>query len=601
MTRPSTLRDIALLLIVSYAAFWFGIGKLGFIDPDEPFYALTAREMVQSGDWLTPQIFGEPQFEKPIFYYWMAAGSFALFGESEFTGRLPTSAAATVLALLTYFIGRRLFSPRVGLIAGLYMATSVEMIVMGRLMLTDIPLTIFVSGSLYCYWLAITNPDKRDRWIFWHMVCTGMAVLTKGPIGSLVPIMSTISYSLFTKQPLLLRGRGFWRGLAAYAVIVVPWYGYMFVKHGRPFFDEFFVRDNWMRFLVAEHPANNQVWYYPGVLLLGSIPWLPAAFLATRDLFSKVRDDRPRLFVKCWFLANLMFLTAAASKLPSYGYYLFVPVALMIGWSVDRVLTHGFRSRTEKGFIIGAMLLQTGAALVAPTVIRKVMPMASVFSPTIYFFGGLMAIGAILLLTQRYRLWLGATSVAGIGFIAFALVVQADKVERVASTKPIALKMMDMQLKGEPLMGNKFSVRGIHFYTKQPVMVIANNSQPFWAAHNALTVVSGKRELEKMLRQAPSALVTMRLPEWHKYHSYEQFRTRDQEEWFGQNLLIRAHSDQKLDALAAEEKEKAKAAPISTDAAPTIQNAASQEEAGENAKADKKADDDKDDDKKDDE
>lgn len=579
------LRDIALLLLFSYAAFWFGIGKLGFIDPDEPFYALTAREMVESGDWLTPQIFGEPQFEKPIFYYWLAAGSFALFGESEFTGRLPTSLAGTVLALLTYWIGRRLFNARVGLIAGLYMATGIEMVVMGRLMLTDIPLTIFVSASLYCYWLALTNPEKRDRFIFWHMVWTGMAVLTKGPIGSLVPLMSTVSYSIFTRQPLLMRGRGFWSGVVAYLIIVVPWYTFMFVKHGYPFFHEFFYRDNWLRFLVAEHPANNHVWYYPGVILLGSIPWLPGAILATGDLFTKVREDRPRLFIKCWFLANFIFLTAAASKLPSYGYYLFVPVALMIGWSIDRVMTQGFRSSVEKGFAVGAMLLQTVAALVAPLVIRKVMPEAAVFSPTIWFLAAILVVGSILMLMQRYKLWLAVSSFAGVAFIGFATVVQLEQVERFASTKPIALKMLALQKEGEPLLGNKFSVRGIHYYTRQPVKVIANNSQPFWAAHNALSVVSGRKELENMLREVPSALITMRLPEWHKYHSYAQFETRDQEEWFGQNLLIRGHSSRKLEAEAkaakAAKKEQTQevATPLDTDAtAPEKQTVSEEKE-----------------------
>lgn len=558
-------RDLALLLVISYAAFFFGIGKLGFIDPDEPFYALTAREMVQSGDWLTPQIFGQPQFEKPIFYYWLAAGSFALFGESEFTGRLPTSIAGAVLAILTYFIGKGLFNRRAGLIAGAFMASGVEMMVMGRLMLTDIPLTIFVSAALYCYWLALKNPDQRDKWMFWHLVLAGFSVLTKGPIGSMATLLCTIPFSIFTKQPILYKGKGFWKGVLAYVIIVVPWYGYMIAKHGWPFINEFFIRDNILRFLRAEHPANNTMWYYPAILLLGAIPWLPGTLLALRDLFSRVRDEHPRLFVKCWFLGNLVFLTAAASKLPSYGYYLFVPVALMVGYALDRVVTYGFRSKGEKWTVLGGSIFQTVVAFAAPTV-----AIAQPFATAVWIFAGIMLAALIFAWRRKYTLWLGATTLAGLALIFAALTFQADDIERMASTRPVARKMQELQVANEPLMAGKFAVRGIHFYTHQPVVVIANNSQPFWAEHHALKIIYDKRGLEDFLRGHPSALVTMRLPEWHKYWTYDHFAARENVEWFGQNLLIRAFSDKQQEDAAKAKGVEAPRAPKKLDGPPAV-------------------------------
>lgn len=563
---PSRIwRDLALILAISFFAFFFNIGRLGFIDPDEPFYALTAREMVQSGDWLTPQIFGEPQFEKPIFYYWLAAGSFALFGESEFTGRLPTSIAGTVLALLTYFIGKGMFSRRVGLIAAAYCASGIEMIVMGRLMLTDIPLTIFVSAALYCYWLALKNPGERDRWMFWHLVMAGFAVLTKGPIGSMATLLCTIPFSIFTRQPVLYKGKGFWQGVAAYSVIVIPWYTYMIAKHGWPFIDEFFIRDNILRFLRAEHPANNTMWYYPAVLILGSIPWLPGALLALRDLFVRVREDQPRLFVKCWFLGNFLFLTAAASKLPSYSYYLFVPIALMIGIAVDRVITHGFQTKGEKWTVLGSSIFQTAIGFAAPSV-----ALAQPFATTVWIFSAAMLAALILVALRKYLLWTAATTVAGLAFVVAALTLQWETIDRIASTRPVARKMEELQKEGEVLMAGKFAVRGIHYYTKQPVTVIANNAQPFWAAHHALDVVHDKRGLEDFLEKKPSALVTMRLPEWHKYWKYYQFAARENAEWFGQNLLIRAYSAKKQEAQAKAEGRKEPTPPKRFDGPPAV-------------------------------
>src|SRR5437899_7690898 len=91
MFRSAAVRGVVFLLLLCSVVFWWRLGKLGLIDPDEPFYAQTAREMVATGDWMTPRIFGSPQFEKPILFYWLTAGSFEVFGESEFAARVPSA------------------------------------------------------------------------------------------------------------------------------------------------------------------------------------------------------------------------------------------------------------------------------------------------------------------------------------------------------------------------------------------------------------------------------------------------------------------------------------------------------------------------------
>jgi 4-amino-4-deoxy-L-arabinose transferase-like glycosyltransferase len=184
--------DFLVLVFVCFAAFWWQLGALGLIDPDEPFYAQTAHEMVKSGDWLTPQIYGEPQFEKPIFYYWLLGGSFRALGETEFSGRLPTAVFATLLTLLTWIFGCRVWNRRAGFCAALVLATGLEFCVMSRLMLTDVPLAVFFTGAVYAYWKATREEERRNLWIFLHFVCTALAMLTKGPIGSLVPFLATL-------------------------------------------------------------------------------------------------------------------------------------------------------------------------------------------------------------------------------------------------------------------------------------------------------------------------------------------------------------------------------------------------------------------------
>ena len=532
-----------MLLLASYIAFWWSLGKLGLVDPDEPFYALTGREMVQSGDWLTPHIFGAPQFEKPIFYYWMLAGSFRLLGESESTGRLPTALAATVLVLLTYGFARRVFNARAGLIAGLFMAGGLELCLMGRLMLTDIPLAVFITASLFCYWLALEEPERRDRWIFWHMVFTGFAVLTKGPIGTLVPLFTTLSFTWFGKRPWALRGRGLWLGLAAYAVIVIPWYGLMMTWHGWKFVDEFFYRDNWLRFFRAEHKSNNHFWYYPGVLLLGSIPWLPAVLLAFRRMIAGLRTERPVLFVGCWFLSNLLFLTAAQSKLPSYGFYLFVPLAFLIGMALDSVLSHGFQTRGERGMVIGGAVFQAVGISVAPFV-----PVVHPFGPAVWPFAGVLIAALAALCLRRYRLWLGATVLSSMTFIVCAFSVCFEPIESMLSIRPVALKMTAMQQKGEPLLAGKFGLRGLVYYAHQPVSVISGNPHPFWADHPVFVVV-GPEGLSRFLEEHSTALCTMRRGDWKNFSASNLFR-KSSGEWMGENLLIRAERPPEAQSVA---------------------------------------------------
>src|SRR5438093_9143704 len=114
---PAIRRDLLVLVALCALVFWLRLGRLGLIDPDEPFYAQTATEMIQSHDWLTPRIFGHPQFEKPILFYWLAIASYRTLGVDEFASRVPGALFATLLVLLTYLFGARALGRRSGFLA----------------------------------------------------------------------------------------------------------------------------------------------------------------------------------------------------------------------------------------------------------------------------------------------------------------------------------------------------------------------------------------------------------------------------------------------------------------------------------------------------
>ncbi len=505
---------------------------MGLIDPDEPFYALTAREMVQSNDWMTPQIFGAPQFEKPILYYWTVAASFRAFGESEWAGRFSAAVAATVLVFLTYAFARRLFNARAALIAGAFMAGGVELCLMGRLMLTDIPLAVFITAALYCYWRALEEPARRDRWVILHFVFTGLAVLTKGPIGTLVPLFSALCFTWLGKRPWVFRGRGFWIGAGLHLLIVGPWYGLMLEQHWSRFIEEFFYRDNILRFVRAEHPSNNHFWYYPGVLLIGSIPWLPAALLGLKKLFWKFRSSPATLFCACWFLPNLLFVTLAQSKLPSYGFYLFVPLAIAIGAALDAIVARGFESAAERRVVLGAAALQAVVPFAVPFV-----PMARGFSVAAIGFGVVLSVALVAFCLRRYRLWIGATACATavllVGLVSFSF----ETLDATVSIRATALKMAAERRDGEPLLSGKFGMRGVAYYTRESVSVLSRKKSPFWADHPVPIIHFDG--LSAFMEKYPSALCTMRQSDWRGFSKSEVFGTSDGE-WIGENILIRA-------------------------------------------------------------
>src|SRR6266516_2707903 len=149
---------VGLLLLVCGLVFWWRLGRLGLIDPDEPFYAQTTSEMLEHRDWLTPRIFGHPQFEKPILFYWLSLASFSVLGRGESAARVPGALFATLLVMLVYGFGARAFGRRSGFLAALVLATTVAFVATARLMLTDVVFAFFVCAACFALWRAFEAP-----------------------------------------------------------------------------------------------------------------------------------------------------------------------------------------------------------------------------------------------------------------------------------------------------------------------------------------------------------------------------------------------------------------------------------------------------------
>lgn len=489
--------------------------------------------MVATGDWVTPQIFGRPQFEKPIFFYWLTALSFQAFGESEFSARVPSALPATLLVFLVYAFGVKFCGRRAALISAVVLATGVEYAVMSRLMLTDIALALFIAGALFSYWRALEEEDRRTPWIILHFICGGLAVLTKGPVASIVTILAIATFAWLMKQRLPYRGRGLWAGLGLWLVIGWPWYGVMLWKFGWEFFNDFFIHENVMRLLRAEHPANNHFYYYLAILALGSIPWMPPLAIAVRRACSGLRSDPRQAFLWSWILSSLIFLTIAQSKLPSYIFFLFVPLAVVAGMTIDDLITHGFRTPTERRLAVGFAFFQCIVALACPFI-----KVARPFAVPALLLGACLVAGLILTWLGRRTWAVAAHAAATVTLILGALTFSREHVDEYSSARPVALAMTSGQAAPEPLLAGKFLARGIHYYTKQPVLVLANQAQPFWTPHPLQTIV-GRRGLEAFVKENGPVRITVRRSEWPIWEKSPLVQAAGQPQWFGDNAVLR--------------------------------------------------------------
>lgn len=308
--EPFTL---LLLVGLCYALFFHGLADIGLIGPDEPRYAAVAREMYQTGDYITPRLHGVPWFEKPVLMYWGASISFAIFGVGEFGARFPSAFGATLTVFFVYFVCRRLWGRPTALASGLILVSSVGFFAFARAASMDMPLTVCLTMAL-CSFLMGYNSTRPDRgmWFFAFYAFLGFGVLAKGPVAIVLPALSLFGYLFF-------RGRlDEWREwYPRYAWIIVavaaPWYIAVTAANGYEFIRVFLIDQNFARFTSTVHGHPRSVFYYIPDFIMLTFPWTFMILPAFRRTF----DRNERLLV-WWTVVPIVFFSLSGSKLPGY-------------------------------------------------------------------------------------------------------------------------------------------------------------------------------------------------------------------------------------------------------------------------------------------
>ena len=326
-------------LIVALAAFgavWFAtLDHRKIIKADEGRYAEIAREMVASGDWLTPRLNGFKYFEKPPLQHWATATAFTWFGINEWTARLWTALTGFLGVLLLYGVGNRAFGPPAGLYCAAALAGSVLYVFLGHFLSLDMGVTFFMTLAALSFLLAQLDdtPEPRRRaWMLTGWAGMALAVLSKGLIGVVLPAAAVAAYVLAQRDWRVLRRLELVRGTLVFVLLAAPWF--IAVSLANPeFFRFFFVHEHFERFLTTVHGRYEPAWYFFPVLAIGLMPWLPAAVPAVW-LAWKADPElrfRPGRFLVLWCLVVFVFFSASSSKLPSYVLPIVPAVALLLG------------------------------------------------------------------------------------------------------------------------------------------------------------------------------------------------------------------------------------------------------------------------------
>jgi 4-amino-4-deoxy-L-arabinose transferase-like glycosyltransferase len=356
--HPSSLakRGTVLLFLAIVAFYFYGLGHLPFVGPDEPRYAQVAREMFLRGDLITPTLGGRTWFEKPALLYWMMILSFKVFGVSEWAARLPSAVSGVLTIAAVFVVGRRIevdnaFENKLqgcALWSAVAAATMIGIVVFSQAASFDILLTMTTTWALAFYFLYECSAvdEKPKGWLLAGFYCfIGLSLLAKGLVGIVIPVGVLGLFHLFERRlPLQKILLSLLWGLPLALIVAGSWYAPVTWRHGWLFIDQFFIQHHFARYVSNKYHHAQPVYYYLLVVPLLSLPWTPFLFTGLTQLKSRLwrgknaiadRGDRHlKLLMSlslAWFLCPLIFFSFSGSKLPGYVLPMLPAGALLVG------------------------------------------------------------------------------------------------------------------------------------------------------------------------------------------------------------------------------------------------------------------------------
>lgn len=507
--NPETWQFL-ILIALCLLLFFFDLGVRPLWDVDEGMHAVTSKEMVLSGDWVTPTFNGQPFYDKPVLHNWLIALAFLVFGFTEFAARLPSALLGGGCVLLTYLLGRRMFAPTVGFLGGVILATSAEFIVLSRSVMHDSSLVFFVTLALYLFYVGFNDRRRKKPSLLLFYAALGMAVLAKGPVGLAIPAMVIGLYLIVEKKLAFVKQMQIGWGILIFLAVAAPWY--VLIALADPdYAGYFFVKQNLGSFLSSDSRHPEPFYYYIPVLFGGFFPWscfLPLALIdAIRRRLKTIKTGTA--FIVIWFSVVFIFFSVAESKLATYLLPLFPAVSLLTAW-ICFELINGATVNIHKGFLIS--FLPVVAVLTAAMVYMWINPPVEIESEAgiplsrvnllVLLLVAAAVLSLALLLGKKYSAFFASTAGMMIIVLLFFLFRIAPMVNPYRSTKELARTYDRLIPPDERLVFYRRIKDSALFYTHRKASVLADPEQLkayLTADKRVYCIISRKRLAEQKL------------------------------------------------------------------------------------------------------
>ncbi|NEO35953.1 MAG: glycosyltransferase family 39 protein [Moorea sp. SIOASIH] len=563
--HPTTIWILSILwlLLISWLAFLWNLGNIGLVDETEPLFAEAARQMTVTGDWITPYFNGETRFDKPPLIYWLMAIGYRLIGVNEWAVRLPSALSAIALTGLAFYTLRyygisrpAAFTPDVdstqhrdskinpsypqrqlwlcAWIGSTLMAVNLQTIIWARTGVSDMLLSGCVGGALLSFFLGYAHRNHRNtgaqelgssgttvakspspphkypcRWYLACYVLIALAILTKGPVGIVLPTVIIGGFLLYLGNGReVLQEMCLFRGIVIILALTLPWYVLVTLANGQGYIDSFFGYHNIQRFTRTVNRHAGPWYFYFPVVLVAFAPWssyLPFA-IARLKFWRRLRwRNSPRsthlgLFALFWFVGIFGFFTIAATKLPSYVLPLIPAAAILLALLWSDQLTH---TRTlswsapvplspsmllSSLFNLLLLIALASAIFLAPEYIGSGpaapdLPEQLQESGLMVRGGIIWSLTAIVAALLLWRRWLfGVWIVNLVGFLAFLIFVLTptfllvDQVRQLPLRQLSAIAVQEKQSSEELIMIG-FKKPSVVFYTQQPVTYMSKGKK----------------------------------------------------------------------------------------------------------------------------
>jgi 4-amino-4-deoxy-L-arabinose transferase-like glycosyltransferase len=456
---PSPSARIAwtvLILATLYICYFHNLGAIGLVGPDEPRYAWIARDMAESGDWVTPRLYGKPWFEKPALYYWAAALSFKLFGVSEVAARLPSGFSALLATLAMAWLGWSVYGAETARWLLLLLPTTVGMIGFSHAATTDMPFTAMLTMAMVfavkllrldpsASLISFTSSASFTSFFFGFFL--GLAVLAKGPAAIVLSAGAVLLWAILTT-----RWRDAFRcihpiAIVAFCLTALPWY--ILCAHRNPdFFRVFIVEHNFRRYVTPEFQHIQPFWFYIPILLLAVFPWTLVFIPAVRKLIDHRKAHSPdfalKLLLASWALFPIVFFSISRSKLPGYILPAIPAVVLLFAESISANMQKTGKPVRWPGLIFGSSLIALGllsfllrarttGRLHAPTAATEILAhvalLAVLWGVIVFLFGLLRSNTVAVFATVLCLLFVVAQTDQLLGSLDAVLTARAPTVE----------------------------------------------------------------------------------------------------------------------------------------------------------------------------